>query len=78
MTFGLRSCSIKSAHNEAVMSKLLKEVKGLNPSFDGADIHSHSINRYCPPHWVKRDTFRHVCCSSRCNSYIECWNSSYT
>ena len=32
------SGSIKSAHNEAVMRKLLKEVKGLNPSFNGADI----------------------------------------
>ena len=30
--------SIKSDRNEEVVRKLVKEVKGLNPSFDGADI----------------------------------------
>ena len=30
--------SIKSDRNEEVVHKLVKEVKGLNPSFDGAEI----------------------------------------
>lgn len=34
----LCSASIKSSENQAVMGILLKEVKGLNPSFDGCDI----------------------------------------
>ena len=30
--------SFKSDQNQEVVRKLVKEVKGLNPSFDGADI----------------------------------------
>ena len=30
--------SIKSKDNDKVLLRLLKEVKGLNPTFDGADI----------------------------------------
>ena len=30
--------SIRSKENQAVMRRIIKEVKGLNPTFDGADI----------------------------------------
>lgn len=32
--------TINNRHNQAVMTKLIKEVKGLNPSMDAADIRS--------------------------------------
>ena len=32
------SLSIKSKENSAVITRLVKEVKGLNPTFDAADI----------------------------------------
>ena len=34
----LYSVSIKSPQNEVTLTRVVKEVKGLNPSFDGADI----------------------------------------
>ena len=38
----LSSASINSPENQAVMKILLKEVKGLNPSFEGRDIRGKS------------------------------------
>ena len=35
--------SIKSTENEKIMTRLVKEVTGLNPSFDGASIQGISI-----------------------------------
>ena len=34
----LYSVSIKSPQNEVTLTRVVKEVKGLNPSFDGTDI----------------------------------------
>lgn len=38
----IRSKGIKSDENKAVVVRLVKEVKGLNPSFDAADIRGES------------------------------------
>ena len=38
--------SIKSKENDKVLTRIVKEVKGLNPTFDGADIRGE----YCVVH----------------------------
>ena len=42
----LNSASIKSSENQAVIRILLKEVKGLNPSFEAHDIRGKGYLSY--------------------------------
>ena len=38
--------SIKAKENEKTLTMIMKEVKGLNPTFDGADIRGQSLLIY--------------------------------
>lgn len=39
--------TFNSTQNQVVLTKLIKEVKGLNPSMEGADIRSEFCVEYC-------------------------------